>query len=312
MTAKPAEISGMTDVRERVRALVPAGLVDPSPRARSLILTVWGDTVMPHGGRAWLGSLIRMMAPLGLDERLVRTSVQRLTNDGWLQAEAFGRRRQLLMPPAQTTETQAVQTRMYTTARRDWDGTWHMIITRPETPARREALRRELVWAGYAGLSPNQFIHPRNGWPVLADRLAAKDLDRDIAHRITARFDDGFDDAAPPPPDLWPVTSLQDGWQALARDFATLQDRITANPPDPETTFTLRTLVVHAHRRMVLRDPDLPGELLPATWPAATARARFRDLWQALQPLADPFTRDHLSRCDGKPLPTGELYGDRF
>ena len=33
-----------------------------------------------------LGSLIRLAAPFGLTERLVRTSVARLARDGWLAA----------------------------------------------------------------------------------------------------------------------------------------------------------------------------------------------------------------------------------
>jgi len=54
---------------------------DP-PRARSLIVTVWGDALAPHDGRVWLATLIRLMAPFGLSERLVRTSVFRLARDG--------------------------------------------------------------------------------------------------------------------------------------------------------------------------------------------------------------------------------------
>ncbi len=27
------------------------------PRAKSLVMTVFGDAIVPHGGRVWLGSL---------------------------------------------------------------------------------------------------------------------------------------------------------------------------------------------------------------------------------------------------------------
>ena len=64
---------------------------DP-PRAKSLIVTVWGDALAPHGGAVWLAGLIRLLAPFGINERLARTSVFRLTRDGWLEAEAHGRR----------------------------------------------------------------------------------------------------------------------------------------------------------------------------------------------------------------------------
>src|SRR4029453_14301246 len=53
------------------------------PRAKSLVVTVWGDAIAPHGGAVWLSGLIKLLAPLGLNERLVRTSVYRLAQEGW-------------------------------------------------------------------------------------------------------------------------------------------------------------------------------------------------------------------------------------
>ena len=44
-------------------------------QAGSLIISVFGDAVLPRGGRIWLGSLIRLLEPLELNERLIRTSV---------------------------------------------------------------------------------------------------------------------------------------------------------------------------------------------------------------------------------------------
>ena len=36
-----------------------------APRAKSLIITVYGDAVLPHGGSLWLGSLIELMGLFG-------------------------------------------------------------------------------------------------------------------------------------------------------------------------------------------------------------------------------------------------------
>ena len=62
------------------------------PRAKSLCVTVLGDALGPHGGSAWLGDLIALLAPLGINERLLRTSVFRLVAQGWLRSERQGRR----------------------------------------------------------------------------------------------------------------------------------------------------------------------------------------------------------------------------
>ncbi len=54
-------------------------------QAGSLIITVFGDAILPRGGRIWLGSLIRLLEPLELNERLIRTSVFRLAKEQWLR-----------------------------------------------------------------------------------------------------------------------------------------------------------------------------------------------------------------------------------
>ena len=74
---------------ERLRA---SFLAQRPLRSTSLIVTVFGDTISQHGARVWLGSLVRVLGSLGVDERLVRTSVFRLVRDGWLSAEKVGRR----------------------------------------------------------------------------------------------------------------------------------------------------------------------------------------------------------------------------
>ena len=61
-------------------------------RTGSLIITLFGDAIVPRGGTVWLGSLIELLAPMGVSQRLVRTSVFRLTREGWLMAEKVGRR----------------------------------------------------------------------------------------------------------------------------------------------------------------------------------------------------------------------------
>ena len=62
------------------------------PKAKSLIITVYGDAISHHGGAAWLGSVINLVEPLGLNERIVRTSVFRLSKEEWLSSSQIGRR----------------------------------------------------------------------------------------------------------------------------------------------------------------------------------------------------------------------------
>src|ERR1700719_4826340 len=60
-------------------------------RGGSLIVTLFGDAIMPRGGAVALGSLIDLAAPFGLNERLVRTATTRLVHDGWLKGRREGK-----------------------------------------------------------------------------------------------------------------------------------------------------------------------------------------------------------------------------
>src|SRR4030095_11506071 len=96
---------------------------DP-PRAKSLIVTVWGDALAPHGGAGWLAGLIRLMAPFGINERLVRTSVFRLAQDGWLAATTHGRTSRYRLTQEGKRRFDDAYRRIYTQAEGGWGGAW--------------------------------------------------------------------------------------------------------------------------------------------------------------------------------------------
>ncbi len=78
--------------RSRAEALVETTLQAQQLNARALILTIFGDSISTHGGVIWLGSLISLVKPLGINQRLVRTSVFRRSEKEMLQAKQVGRR----------------------------------------------------------------------------------------------------------------------------------------------------------------------------------------------------------------------------
>ena len=60
-------------------------------RIWSLIVTLYGDAVVPRGGSLWIGSLIDIMALFDIDAGHVRTAISRLSSDGWLSRVKRGR-----------------------------------------------------------------------------------------------------------------------------------------------------------------------------------------------------------------------------
>src|SRR5665213_3448377 len=151
---------------------------DP-PRAKSLIVTVWGDALAPHGGTLWLGGLIGLMGTLGVRERSVRTNVYRLAADGWLRGQARGRQSRYRLTAAGAREFASAYRRIYFPHADDWDGRWQLVVAAAESlPAAQRALLRDaLAWGGFGALLPGVFARPRSAQRT-AIRVPAQMLSR--------------------------------------------------------------------------------------------------------------------------------------
>ncbi len=55
--------------------------LDRPIRAKSMVVTIFGDIIESYGGKIWLGNLISLVNLFGISERLLRTSVFRLALD---------------------------------------------------------------------------------------------------------------------------------------------------------------------------------------------------------------------------------------
>lgn len=121
------------------------------PSTRSLLVTLFGDVVLPSGGTAWLGAVTQAMAALGVSEAAVRQALRRLSEQGLVEAERRGRRSRYRFTDRGRHRFEDAANRIY--LRRDlaWDGRWRMLTySFPERRrGERDALRRELTWLGY-------------------------------------------------------------------------------------------------------------------------------------------------------------------
>ena len=69
----------------------------------------------------------------------------------------------------------------------------------------------------------------------------------------------------------WDLELVRAGYQTFLDTFS----RVRATTP--ETCFERQTALVHAWRRFLFLDPDLPRELLGRGWPRRSAVELFRD-----------------------------------
>jgi len=289
---------------------------DP-PRSKSLVMTIFGDTVNPHGGSVWLGSLIELAAPFGLSDRLVRTSVFRLAQEGWLAASRDGRRSAYAIEPTALVRFEHANRRIYAPLDVHWDGCWTLLLpaAAPISAPDRNSLRKELAWEGYTQLAPGILGHPAGNAQVLDEILtrlglrslvpvcAARELPGAPGRPLRELADGGWD--------LEPVVA---SYHHFAQTFEPLLALLKGSTCalTPEQAFVIRTLLIHAYRRVQLHDPMLPIELLPAPWPGAHAYELARDIYRATSAPAEQHVMEALRRADPDAQAADPSYHDRF
>src|SRR5580692_3377386 len=112
-------------------------------RAGSLIVTIFGDCIMPRGGAISLRSLIRVAAPFGLNERLVRTATARLAKEGWLEGRRVGNLSEYRLSAGGRERFAAATSRFYGGPFTAWPGRWNLVVLPPMRAASRQKIRQE-------------------------------------------------------------------------------------------------------------------------------------------------------------------------
>ena len=290
-----------------------AGFAARQPvRTGSLVITVFGDAVLPRGGEVLLADLIALLASFSLNDSQVRTALSRLVADGWLEAERLGRRS--LYRPTETGRHRFAEAtrRIYGGPPPDWQGDWHVVVL--PAGAERGELGKDLGWLGFGSLSPGVMLHPTPDEASLASVIA--DLPEAARPLVIAGTT-----ALPAPPALlpalvqrcWDLAALAGAYRGFLAAFAPLGDALAGGfAPAPLPALLARLLLIHDYRRLILRDPMLPPALLPPDWIGREAYAAARRLYRALAPAAERWIDDHLYGRDG-PLPApGAAFRRRF
>jgi len=290
-------------------------------RAGSLIVSVFSDAVFPRGGRVWLGSLITLLAPLDLSERLIRTSVFRLAKEDWLCAEAHGRRADYMLTPSGLRRFEEASRHVYAAEAPLWDRRWRLILTVGEVDAKqRESLRRSLFWQGFGLIGADCFVHPSTDVSSAFDALIAEGMTDLISHLMPLLAADLPIDLSAGDLDMvrraWNLEKLATAYSDFVDCYQPSLDTLrhdAQSEVDDESAFLLRTLLINDYRRLLLRDPELPEVLLPAQWPGQKARQLCKELYRRLLPPSERYLDQHLELANGEtPTASPSILSGRF
>jgi phenylacetic acid degradation operon negative regulatory protein len=110
------------------------------------------------------------------------------------------------------------------------------------------------------------------------------------------------------------LEALEPAWRTFLRRFGPLAEAAGDGGADVdgENAFLARTLLVHAYRRVVLREPELPAELWPPGWIGETAYELAARCYHSLVEPAEMHLAA-VSETAAGPLPALDAaYADRF
>jgi phenylacetic acid degradation operon negative regulatory protein len=228
-----------------------------APAARSVLLTLLGEYMLPREGAVWQETLVAALGTLGTSPQAARQALARSVRDGWLESERHGRRARVRLTDATTDLLRSGARRIYNFGQPwEWNGEWLMVVLRvPE--ARREVrhqLRTQLAWAGLGSLGGGLWLTPH------ADREAElQALVRDESAAEVLSFHGRIGSLGDPrrvAEAAWDLEAVADQYQDFYSRFR------RSKPSAPGAVFRAQTELVHEWRRFPFLDPDLPEDLL--------------------------------------------------
>ena len=248
-----------------------------APAARSTLLTILGEYLLPRPEGAWQETLIGALSLLGFTPSAARQAVVRSARDGWLEGERIGRRSRMRLTPSSAALLRDGARRIYAFGRPvSWDGRWLLLTLR--VPEQRRELRHQLTtqlaWAGFGSLGNGLWITPhvdREG--LISSEEPAQLLSFRAELGALGKTERVIDEA-------WDLPALREHYEQFIADFAPVA------PDGPAETFAAQTAIVHAWRRFPFIDPDLPDDLLPRDWPRQRAYELFSGRHEAWAPAA--------------------------
>jgi phenylacetic acid degradation operon negative regulatory protein len=251
--------------------------------ARSLLMTLLGEYVLPRGDPVWTSVLVDTLATFDIEEKSARQALARTAAEGWLVSDRVGRRvRWSLTPPGRKLLTEGAH-RIYEfgSTERPWDGQWLVVLVSVPESKRdlRHRLRTRLTWAGFGTPEAGVWICPDAGRQDEAlEILDSLDLTRGAMSFVASYGTIG--EVGSMVARAWDLSEVEARYEEFIDEFSALP------PGDGPAVLHAQTRMVHEWRRFPFLDPRLPGDLLPANWRGTQAAELFHRRHQEWRPAA--------------------------
>lgn len=260
-----------------------SALAGPSDRlnpgsARSLLLTLLGEFVLPRGRPVWTATLVHVLVGAGIVEKSARQAIARAAATGWIEAHPVGRQTCWTLTERGRRVIEEGAQRVLSMSQRStpWDGRWLVLVTTAPEADRALKLKvtRALHWIGFGNPAPGLWVNPHSDREEEARQvLQLLDISASTFAFVGPSSQMGMADRQVVDRS-WDLETVSVHYDQLLKRFG----RLRPNSADA-SLFTYAQLV-NEWQRIPFVDPGLPLVLLPQRWDGREAVTRLESLRQ--------------------------------
>jgi phenylacetic acid degradation operon negative regulatory protein len=265
--------------------------------ARSLLLTVLGEFVLPRDEPVWTQVLIDVLGRLGVEPKSARQALARTAAEGLLASDRAGRRVRWSLTGQGRALLGDGAARIYGfgAAAPSWAGDWLvLLVSVPEARRQlRHRLRTRLAWAGLGSPAPGVWLSPD---PGKQDEVGSVLAELELT-AVSSSFVGPFGEIGSERElvaQAWDLADVEAAYERFLAGFT------GADPTADAEVLTAQIHLVHAWRRFPFLDPKLPAELLPDHWAGTRAAALFEQLHSCWAERAQQAWSDLLTAAGGE------------
>jgi phenylacetic acid degradation operon negative regulatory protein len=302
----------------KLNLMVKQHIKQSSISCTSMVVTIFGDIVSQHGSWLWLSSLIKALEPFGFNGRQVRTSVYRLVQSNWLQGNKVGRCSYYCFTDHAMAHYEKAARRIYAAEQVDWNENWILVLPISVPDDKKEVFRKSLLWQGFNTLTSGLYAHPSCDTSSLDESIHELGLTGNVII-LNSNIADLNSQSVMKEliKDRWQLSELEnsyrdflDFYRPICQQLLNQQDK--SEPLNITDCFLIRAILIHDYRRILLRDPDFPQEMLTQGWVGYEANDLVKKVYKMLVEPSTAYIEQNMKNAQGKLPEASNKFYQRF
>ena len=242
-----------------------------------MIVTIFGDAVLPYGEFVRLTSLLEITSTIGIDDGAVRVAVHRLEKEGWLKKRKVGRNVLYALSSAGEEQSRAARKLIY-----GFDdppvSTGLQMLIMAEGPG-RAAVRENLLENGW-GLITANIVLTSGSKTQLSALNGLSENDNHYLVPLGANYQDVQRLCSR----AWSLDRINDEYANFVGLYGPVAEDVRSGSTYVQSdALVLRILMIHDYRRLILKDPLLASGYLPKNWQGTHTRDIVSGTYSALK-----------------------------